>query len=285
MTQSYLSQIDELCVRYLAVAQDSEAVTRLNQLATNAKQSIVSLPITAAETVEQFNTDAAGIVGMNVNESSLDIDRKLKAVKEAVESSYKVRLSSKQAELLNKLAKSIDIAGSMTDQQADMLYIELFGNKPDDNRRVILIAVVEDAMQNPEYFVDEQLVCEALVDYAVVVSNEPRGIARVPAVLAEIARVKPKDMFASNVLANINKLIEQQRTPSAMVAADYVRELQNNLKDWQAAMRYGAATGSSQLRPKYQAQSEKRAEAARQLINDAQQLITDICKRSFACML
>ena len=70
MTQSYLSQIDELCVRYLAVAQDSEAVTRLNQLATNAKQSIVSLPITAAETVEQFNTDAAGIVGMNVNESS-----------------------------------------------------------------------------------------------------------------------------------------------------------------------------------------------------------------------
>ena len=72
----------------------SEAVTRLNQLATNAKQSIVSLPITAAETVEQFNTDAAGIVGMNVNESSLDIDRKLKAVKEAVESSYKVRLSS-----------------------------------------------------------------------------------------------------------------------------------------------------------------------------------------------
>lgn len=284
MTQSYLSQIDELCVRYLAVAQDSEAVTRLNQLAANAKQSIVSLPITAAETVEQFNTDAAGIVGMNVNESSLDIDRKLKAVKEAVESSYKVRLSSKQAELLNKLAKTIDIAGSMTDQQADMLYIELFGNKPDSNRRATLIAVVEDAVQNPEYFVDEQLVCEALVDYAVVVSNEPRGIARVPAVLAEIARVKPKDMFASDVLANINKLIEQQRTPSAIVAADYVRELQNNLKDWQAAMRYGAATGSSQLRPKYQAQSEKRAEAARQLVNDAQQLITDICKRSFACM-
>ena len=86
MTQSYLSQIDELCVRYLAVAQDSEAVNRLNQLAANAKQSIVSLPITAAETVEQFNTDAAGIVSMNVNESSLDIDRKLKAVKEAFDS-------------------------------------------------------------------------------------------------------------------------------------------------------------------------------------------------------
>lgn len=281
MSQKYLSQLDALCIKYLAAASTNDDASKLTNLAMQAKQRIVSMPQYGADIVSEFDKNAKSIV--HITDEGFSIDRKVDAAISAIESSYNVSLTAKQKELVSQLAKSIDIAGSMTDIQADTLYVALFNVKPNDSRKAALIAIVEDAVQHPEYILDESVSTNAMVDYAMTVANEQTGIARVPAILANIKLYRDSSKLVPEVLSGIDKLILQQRTPSALVAAEYIEQLRNNLKDWSAAMKYGAVTGSSYLKPKYTAAAEKRLNTKLKLIDSAKQLIHDICSTKFNC--
>lgn len=245
--QTALMRIDDIAINALASISKSKAhVDALNAFAKQAAAKIEKLPeqsIEIEDTVAQFKSQIGGLVAdaLEMHEAEdIETAQKFAAIKTAVEGMFGTKLTAEQVAAIEQwLAEDGKDAAKLA-AQLDI-----------DADIVAWQSVIEDALADiVNTLVDESAIEELMLygSHLSAHSIDQRGIN----LIEYINKCDCGKKFQAGSESIID-LIKRQRSTSPMIAAEFVKELQNQFGDWHNAMHFGATRGGSQIQSRIQA--------------------------------
>lgn len=280
-TKEALSKIDKLVIDYLALTNDDKQASAIKETAAEYKAKLSNLTedkidFELTRLRKSLDTIVDGI------DESVD-SRSAKAVEVAFKSMWALSsLSASQSQMLKQACEEIDKHGSVSNATANKLLL-LIGRPQNDNNLATMLAVVEDAYDNPDaILVDEAIALQNQLSYLGNVIDE--SVARLPECLAHLsASVTGQSKTAQEIVNDLHAICKRQTSSSALIASQYVETLKQHLNDWTLAMKYGAVHGVPNGKSVVQATLLAQSEKYETFMTSLQSLLKDIAK-AFGCV-
>lgn len=310
LKQTYFAKVDKLAVEYIkklsTLNRDVKDAQTVTVFANQALDSIERTFNTAANLkslqqgfdniIADYEKSLKRLYAGNLDESATDdaFDKgvKQRSIVSAIAANYNKSFSNEEVLSIYDIVEPIFTELKCSETTAKRL-LYLLGYSEVSNEAVAIMQAIVDSAYKQEAVlmpVNESAALRHVLDYGeMLVNNATYRIPAIDKALSEIETylepIKQSEvkLAVQNCFDEVKTLAQNQRSSSALIASEYVKELQNRFKDWKLVTQYGAKYGTYPAKAAYQKRAEELNEAKTMIVDKLCKLLDDIAKTFHCC--
>lgn len=316
LKQQFFAKVDKLAVEYI------KKLSTLNRDVKDA-QTVTVFANHALDSIERtFNTAAnlqslqngldniivdyenslkrlyAGNLDESANADAFDKSIKQRSIVTAIAGNYNKSFSNEEVLTIYDIIEPIFTELTCSETVARRLLYMLGYSELSNEAVAIMQAIVDCAynvdnaykQENELMPVNESAALRHVLDYGeMLVNNATYRIPAIDKTLSDIETylepIKQSDtkLAVQGCFDDVKTLAQNQRSSSALIASEYVKELQNRFKDWKLVTQYGAKYGTYPAKAAYQKRAEELVAAKTLIVDKLCNLLDDIAKTFHCC--
>lgn len=240
----------------------------------------------------------AGNLDESANADAFDKSIKQRSIVTAIAGNYNKSFSNEEVLTIYDIIEPIFTELTCSETVARRLLYVLGYSELSNEAVAIMQAIVDcaynvDSAYNQETElmpVNESAALRHVLDYGeMLVNNATYRIPAIDKTLSDIETylepIKQSDtkLAVQGCFDDVKTLAQNQRSSSALIASEYVKELQNRFKDWKLVTQYGAKYGTYPAKAAYQKRVEELVAAKTLIVDKLCNLLDDIAKTFHCC--
>ena len=314
LRQEYFAKVDKLAVEYIKKlstlnrdVKDAQTVTvfanhALDNIehAFNHVTNLKSLQQAFDNIIADYEKSLKRLYAGNLDESADAFDKSIKqrSIVTAIAGNYYKSFSNEEVLTIYDIIEPIFTELTCSETVARRL-LYMLGYSELSNEAVAIMQAIVDCAYNVDNAynqetelmpVNESAALRHVLDYGEMLVNN--ATYRIPAIdktlsdietyLEPIGRSDVK-LAVQGCFDDVKTLAQNQRSSSALIASEYVKELQNRFKDWKLVTQYGAKYGTYPAKAAYQKRAEELVAAKTLIVDKLCNLLDDIAKTFHCC--
>lgn len=234
----------------------------------------------------------AGNLDESANADAFDKSIKQRSIVTAIAGNYNKSFSNEEVLTIYDIIEPIFTELTCSETVARRL-LYMLGYSELSNEAVAIMQAVVDSAYNQETElmpINESAALRHVLDYGeMLVNNATYRIPAIDKTLSDIETYLEPIKQSETKLAvqgcfdEVKTLAQNQRSSSALIASEYVKELQNRFKDWKLVTQYGAKYGTYPAKAAYQKRAEELVAAKTLIVDKLCNLLDDIAKTFHCC--
>lgn len=310
LKQQFFAKVDKLAVEYIKKlstlnrdVKDAQTVTVFANHAldkiehafnhvTNLQSLQNGLDNVIADYEKSLKRLYAGNLDESANDDAFDKNVKQRSIVTAIAGNYNKSFSNEEVLTIYDIIEPIFTELTCSETVARRLLYTLGYSELSNEAVAIMQTVVDSAykQENELMPINESAALRHVLDYGEMLVNN--AIYRIPAIdktlsdietyLEPISRSDVK-LAVHSCFDEVKTLAQNQRSSSALIASEYVKELQNRFKDWKLVTQYGAKYGTYPAKAAYQKRAEELVAAKTLVVDKLCNLLDDIAKTFHCC--
>lgn len=240
----------------------------------------------------------AGNLDESANADAFDKSIKQRSIVTAIAGNYNKSFSNEEVLTIYDIIEPIFTELTCSETVARRLLYMLGYSELSNEAVAIMQAIVDCAynvdsaykQENELMPVNESAALRHVLDYGeMLVNNATYRIPAIDKTLSDIETylepIKQSDtkLAVQGCFDEVKTLAQNQRSSSALIASEYVKELQNRFKDWKLVTQYGAKYGTYPAKAAYQKRVEELVAAKTLIVDKLCNLLDDIAKTFHCC--
>ena len=310
LRQEYFAKVDKLAVEYIKKlstlnrdVKDAQTVTvfanhALDSIehAFNHVTNLQSLQNSLDNIIVDYENSLKRLYVGNLDESAnadaFDKSIKQRSIVTAIAGNYYKSFSNEEVLTIYDIIEPIFIELKCSETVARRL-LYMLGYSELSNEAVAIMQTIVDNAYNQETElmpVNESAALRHVLDYGeMLVNNATYRIPAIDKTLSDIETylepIKQSDtkLAVQGCFDDVKTLAQNQRSSSALIASEYVKELQSRFKDWKLVTQYGAKYGTYPAKAAYQKRAEELVAAKTLIVDKLCNLLDDIAKTFHCC--
>lgn len=240
----------------------------------------------------------AGNLDESANADAFDKSIKQRSIVTAIAGNYNKSFSNEEVLTIYDIIEPIFTELTCSETVARRL-LYMLGYSELSNEAVAIMQAIVDCAYNVDNAynqetelmpVNESAALRHVLDYGeMLVNNATYRIPAIDKTLSDIETylepIKQSDtkLAVQGCFDDVKTLAQNQRSSSALIASEYVKELQNRFKDWKLVTQYGAKYGTYPTKAAYQKRVEELVAAKTLIVDKLCNLLDDIAKTFHCC--
>lgn len=240
----------------------------------------------------------AGNLDESANADAFDKSIKQRSIVTAIAGNYNKSFSNEEVLTIYDIIEPIFTELTCSETVARRLLYMLGYSELSNEAVAIMQAIVDYAynvdsaykQENELMPVNESAALRHVLDYGeMLVNNATYRIPAIDKTLSDIETylepIKQSDtkLAVQGCFDEVKTLAQNQRSSSALIASEYVKELQNRFKDWKLVTQYGAKYGTYPAKAAYQKRVEELVAAKTLIVDKLCNLLDDIANTFHCC--
>lgn len=316
LKQQFFAKVDKLAVEYIKKlstlnrnVKDAQTVTVFANHAldniehafnhvTNLQSLQDGLDNVIADYEKSLKRLYAGNLDESANVDAFDKNVKQRSIVTAIAGNYNKSFSNEEVLTIYDIIEPIFIELKCSETVARRLLYMLGYSELSNEAVAIMQAIVDCAynvdsaykQENELMPVNESAALRHVLDYGeMLVNNATYRIPAIDKTLSDIETylepIKQSDtkLAVQSCFDEVKTLAQNQRSSSALIASEYVKELQNKFKDWKLVTEYGSKYGTYPAKAAYQKRAEELVAAKTLIVDKLCNLLDDIAKTFHCC--
>ena len=240
----------------------------------------------------------AGNLDESANADAFDKSIKQRSIVTAIAGNYNKSFSNEEVLTIYDIIEPIFTELTCSETVARRL-LYMLGYSELSNEAVAIMQAIVDCAYNVDNAynqetelmpINESAALRHVLDYGeMLVNNATYRIPAIDKTLSDIETylepIKQSDtkLAVQGCFDDVKTLAQNQRSSSALIASEYVKELQNRFKDWKLVTQYGAKYGTYPAKAAYQKRVEELVAAKTLIVDKLCNLLDDIAKTFHCC--
>lgn len=240
----------------------------------------------------------AGNLDESANADAVDKSIKQRSIVTAIAGNYNKSFSNEEVLTIYDIIEPIFTELTCSETVARRL-LYMLGYSELSNEAVAIMQAIVDCAYNVDNAynqetelmpINESAALRHVLDYGeMLVNNATYRIPAIDKTLSDIETylepIKQSDtkLAVQGCFDDVKTLAQNQRSSSALIASEYVKELQNRFKDWKLVTQYGAKYGTYPAKAAYQKRVEELVAAKTLIVDKLCNLLDDIAKTFHCC--
>ena len=316
LKQQFFAKVDKLAVEYIkklstlnSNVKDAQTVTVFaNHALDNIEHSfnhvtdLQNLQNGLDNIIVNYENSLKRLYAGNLDESAnadaVDKSIKQRSIVTAIAGNYNKSFSNEEVLTIYDIIEPIFTELTCSETVARRL-LYVLGYSELSNEAVAIMQAIVDCAYNVDNAynqetelmpVNESAALRHVLDYGeMLVNNATYRIPAIDKTLSDIETylepIKQSDtkLAVQGCFDEVKTLAQNQRSSSALIASEYVKELQNRFKDWKLVTQYGAKYGTNPAKAAYQKRVEELVAAKTLIVDKLCNLLDDIAKTYHCC--
>ena len=316
LKQQFFAKVDKLAVEYIkklstlnSNVKDAQTVTVFaNHALDNIEHSfnhvtdLQNLQNGLDNVIVNYENSLKRLYAGNLDESAnadaVDKSIKQRSIVTAIAGNYNKSFSNEEVLTIYDIIEPIFTELTCSETVARRL-LYVLGYSELSNEAVAIMQAIVDCAYNVDNAynqetelmpVNESAALRHVLDYGeMLVNNATYRIPAIDKTLSDIETylepIKQSDtkLAVQGCFDEVKTLAQNQRSSSALIASEYVKELQNRFKDWKLVTQYGAKYGTYPAKAAYQKRVEELVAAKTLIVDKLCNLLDDIAKTFHCC--
>lgn len=240
----------------------------------------------------------AGNLDESANADAFDKSIKQRSIVTAIAGNYNKSFSNEEVLTIYDIIEPIFTELTCSETAARRL-LYMLGYSELSNEAVAIMQAIVDCAYNVDNAynqetelmpINESAALRHVLDYGeMLVNNATYRIPAIDKTLSDIETylepIKQSDtkLAVQGCFDEVKTLAQNQRSSSALIASEYVKELQNRFKDWKLVTQYSAKYGTYPAKAAYQKRVEELVAAKTLIVDKLCNLLDDIAKTFHCC--